>query len=112
MNDLVETDADDEGLWTPARAAAYAGLTTNQLYRLRVSGGGPAFIVIAPQQIRYRPSVAKAWAAEREFSSMAEYYASAPLRAAAADRQRKAAVKARATRWPRSGAGPVGEGRG
>ena len=105
MNDLVETDADDEGLWTPARAAAYAGLTPNQLYRLRVSGGGPAFIVIAPQQNSLPPERRQGVGGQREFSSMAEYYASAPVRAAAADRQRKAAVKARATRWPRSGAG-------
>jgi hypothetical protein len=99
MTDLAETDADVESLWTEDQTAAYVGLTKNSLYRHRVAGTGPAFVLVTPAKIRYRPSVVKAWVESREFSSMAAYYSSAPNRAAAADLQRKAASKARQTRW-------------
>ncbi len=92
---------DDEGLWTEAQAAAYVGIHQNALYRHRVAGTGPAFIVVTKSQVRYRPSVVKAWLKAREFSSMAAFYSADLERAHAVERQRQAASKARQTRWPK-----------
>ena len=102
MTDANEIDADKidaEGLWTESQMAAFANVTKNALYRHRVAGTGPAFVLVSKAQVRYRPSVAHAWVKEREFQSMADYYASHQERARTAERQRTAAVRARKIRW-------------
>ena len=105
MDDIVETGADAaadaEGLWTEDQAAAFVNTHKNALYRHRVAGTGPAFILVTKSQVRYRPSVVKAWLKAREFSSMAAFYRSDQERAHAVERQRQAASKARQTRWPK-----------
>ena len=105
MDDIVETGADAgaaaEGLWTEHQAAAFVNTHKNALYRHRVAGTGPAFILVTKSQVRYRPSVVKAWLKAREFSSMAAFYRSDQERAHAVERQRQAASKARRTRWPK-----------
>jgi hypothetical protein len=84
-----------------ARRPRSSGTHKNSLYRHRIAGTGPAFIAVTKAQIRYRPSVVKAWLKAREFSSMAAFYRSDQERARAVERQRQAASKARQTRWPK-----------
>jgi hypothetical protein len=102
MTDASEIDAADiEGLWTEDQTAAFTHLTKNALYRHRVAGTGPAFVLVSKTRIRYRPSAVIAWAKSREFQSMAEYYAKDSARARTADLQRQAVRKVRRARWKR-----------
>jgi predicted DNA-binding transcriptional regulator AlpA len=104
------TDADKpaiEPLMTEEQAAEHLGVSENALYRLRRSGGGPKFVIVGKIRIRYSPSAIRAWLADREVSSMAEFYAANRVRAAEADKQRKAAAIARKTRHLRKEAETV-----
>jgi hypothetical protein len=99
MDDIVEKGVDAEGLWTEDQAAAFVKTHKHALYRHRVAGTGPAFILVTKSQVRYRPSAVMAWAKAREFRSMADFYSSDQERGRAVERQRQAARKARQTRW-------------
>jgi hypothetical protein len=100
MTGANEIDPVDlEGLWTERQTAAFTGLTKNALYRHRVAGTGPLFVLVSKTQIRYRPSAVIAWAKTREFGSMAAYYRADRERARTAERQRQAVRKVRRARW-------------
>jgi hypothetical protein len=100
MTDADEIDtADIEGLWTEDQTAAFTHLTKNALYRHRVAGTGPPFVLVSKTRIRYRPRAVIAWAKSREFQSMADYYAKDSARARNAELQRQAVRKVRRGRW-------------
>jgi hypothetical protein len=95
-------EADVEPLWTERQTAEYPKLTSVALYRLRMNGKGPAFIVLTGRsKIRYRPSVVMKWLKDRERPSMAAFFAMDKERAANAAKQREALESVRHTRWPR-----------
>jgi hypothetical protein len=87
-----------ESLWTEAQTAEILNLTIPALRKMRVSGEGPPFLVVGKVRIRYRPSAVQKWQDEREFTSMAAYYAANRARAAMAAKQRTAAAMARRAR--------------
>jgi hypothetical protein len=113
MTDASEIEASDiEGLWTEDQTAAFTHLTKNALYRHRVAGTGPPFVLVSKTRIRYRPSAVIAWAKSREFQSMADYYAKDSARARTAELQRQAVRKVRRARWkkkPQAAAKKVSE---
>jgi hypothetical protein len=90
-----------ERLLTEPQASKVCDVPPSVLQRLRRTGGGPKFIVIGKTTIRYRPSALRAWLAEREVSSMAEFYAGNAERALTAAKQRRSVAHARETRHPK-----------
>jgi hypothetical protein len=87
-----------EPLWTEAQTAEILNVAIQALRNMRISGEGPPFVVVGKVRIRYRPSAVHKWQEEREFTSMAAYYAANRTRAAMAAKQRTAAAKARDAR--------------
>ncbi len=56
---------------TERDASAMLGLSRRSLQRLRVSGGGPAFVRLSPRRIAYDAQSVAAWTEERTFASTA-----------------------------------------
>jgi hypothetical protein len=89
-----------EGLWTAAQAAAYLHVTDDVLYRWRLSGEGPPFLIVpGRQKYRYRPVVVRQWAAESEVPSMAAFNEARTKRALVVAKQRESLARARQSRW-------------
>jgi hypothetical protein len=59
-------------LQTP-EAAARIGLAAGTLEKLRVRGGGPAYLRLSPRRIVYAIDALDSWARSREFTSTKEY---------------------------------------
>jgi hypothetical protein len=59
-------------LKTP-EAAARIGLAAGTLEKLRVRGGGPAYLRLSPRRIVYAVDALDAWVRSREFTSTSEY---------------------------------------
>jgi len=96
-----------EPLMTEEQAADALNVRRHALRKMRVAGTGPKFIVVGKTRVRYSPSAIRTWRAEREVSSMAEFYASNCDGAQEAAKQREAAAHARKTRHPLKGAESV-----
>jgi hypothetical protein len=87
-----------EPLMTPAQTAELAQTTENDLYRHRIHGSGPPFIVVNKTRIRYRPSAVRAWLASREYTSMAAFHQADPDRAAMVEHMRATFGRAKRSR--------------
>jgi hypothetical protein len=59
-------------LQTPG-AAERLGLAAGTLEKMRVRGGGPAYLRLSPRRIVYAVDALDAWARSREFTSTSEY---------------------------------------
>ena len=55
-------------LWDQDEFARFAGLTVDQVKKLRTRGGGPPFIRLG-RQIRYNPAKIAAWVQSKEQES-------------------------------------------
>jgi hypothetical protein len=87
-------DSDSE-LWTADQTANYLKITSDALYRLRLSGQGPAFVVVRGRsKYRYRASAVRRWLEQSESTSMAAHNARLA-------QQRASLAHARKARWPR-----------
>jgi hypothetical protein len=94
------SDVGIEPLWRAEDAAEFLGMTLGALYRLRLSGKGPAFFLVPGRnKVRYRPSVVVEWLKERERPSMAAHLATDAKRAAKVEKQREALDVVRKNRW-------------
>jgi hypothetical protein len=81
------------------QVADAAGVPVTAIRKLRKEGGGPPFVVIGKTKIRYVPQTVRNWLAQRQYTSMAHFYASNAERGKQAEVQRQAAEKVRPMRW-------------
>jgi predicted DNA-binding transcriptional regulator AlpA len=58
---LQMTDIDQAELFTTKQAATLLKVSKNYLEQLRVTGGGPRYFKLSPQQVRYRRSDLESW---------------------------------------------------
>ena len=71
---IAAASGDDDDLLTTAAVAALFHVSKQWLEIGRSSGRyGPPFVRLAPQVVRYRRGDLKAWLAERQHASTAEY---------------------------------------
>jgi hypothetical protein len=71
---IVAASGDDDDLLTTVAVAALFRVSKQWLEIGRSTGRyGPPFVRLAPQVIRYRRGDVKAWLAERQHASTAEY---------------------------------------
>jgi hypothetical protein len=66
-------DADADNHLTTLQVANWLGVSTQWLEIQRMQEGGPPFLRLAPQLIRYRRDQVVAWLKEREFKFTAQY---------------------------------------
>lgn len=59
----------------PPEAAAYLGIATSTLDKMRGRGDGPPFIRLTPRSVTYAVDQLDAWARARQFHSTSEYQA-------------------------------------
>jgi hypothetical protein len=52
-------------------AAQMLGLSPRTLQRMRLEGGGPAFVQLTAQRVAYTPEALKAWLEARQFPNIA-----------------------------------------
>lgn len=57
---------------TPPEAAEYLGISASTLAKLRVYGGGPAFLKLG-RKVLYERADLDSWLAERKYQSTSEY---------------------------------------
>jgi len=55
------------------QAAEYLGISASTLAKLRVYGGGPAFLKLGRRTVVYEKADLDAWVATRKFNSTSEY---------------------------------------
>ncbi|SFI39752.1 helix-turn-helix domain-containing protein [Bradyrhizobium sp. Gha] len=67
------TPPDNPTYKRPPEAAAYLGLATSTLDKMRVRGDGPPFIRLTPRSVTYAVEDLDAWARARQFKSTSEY---------------------------------------
>jgi hypothetical protein len=98
---MADTDT-IEPLWTAKQVAHFLGVSDDVLYRWRLSGQGPKFLVVTGREkYRYRPSIVREWVAQSEVPSMAALHQAKTRSADIAARQRASLARARQSRWPR-----------
>ena len=72
----IPNEAPSEGssisLFTEREAARFLRLSPRSLHRLRVAGGGPAFIRAGPRRILYARDALLSWLESRTFQSAAQ----------------------------------------
>lgn len=61
-----------EALMTTTEAATFLGLSPRTLEGLRRKGGGPAFVAISRNVVRYQPAVLSAWITSRSVAHTAK----------------------------------------
>ena len=94
--------AEPEALWTSAQCAQYLGVTDDALYRMRLSGEGPPFLMVRGRsKFRDRPSAVAAWLAQSESPSMAALAERKAKQVREIARQRESMARARLLRWPK-----------
>jgi hypothetical protein len=92
--------ADTEPLWTAKQTAQFLGVTDDALYRMRLNGAGPKFLIVTGREkYRYRPSAVRQWVEESETPSMAAFHENQMKRALTVARQRESLAHARESRW-------------
>jgi predicted DNA-binding transcriptional regulator AlpA len=68
---------DNTKLLKTSEAAKCLGVSESLLHKLRLTGGGPAFVRLAGRSIRYRPADLDAWVNASLAGSTSEYEARA-----------------------------------
>ena len=63
----------NQALMKTEDAAAYLGLSQSLLHKLRLTGGGPAFVRLAGRSIRYRRADLDAWVNASVMASTSQY---------------------------------------
>jgi hypothetical protein len=69
----VEADKDADGHLTTLMVADWLGVSTQWLEIQRGKEGGPPFLRLAPQMIRYRRDDVVKWLKDREFKRTSQY---------------------------------------
>jgi hypothetical protein len=69
----VEADKDADGHLTTLQVANWLGVSTQWLEIQRGKEGGPPFLRLAPQMIRYRRDDVVKWLKDREFKRTSQY---------------------------------------
>jgi hypothetical protein len=69
----VVPDADADHLMTTLQVANWLGVSTQWLEIMRMQAGGPPFLRLSPQMIRYRRDDVVKWLKERDFRFTSQY---------------------------------------